>query len=116
MPDSSSSLHTEFERFWVEVHPERGTVRVAPVGELDIATVGALDAHLRDLQGNGFRRFLLDLRQLTFMDSSGLRLILEWDSYARSDGIDLAVIQGPVVVQRVFELAGVLDRLPFRAR
>ena len=64
MPDSSPSLHIKLEPFRVQVHRERDSVRVAPVGELDIATVGALDAHLRDLHGNGFQRLLLDLRQL----------------------------------------------------
>jgi anti-anti-sigma factor len=116
MPDSAPWVHPELEPFRVEVYPERDTVRVVPVGEVDIATVGELDANLHELHGNGFRRFLLDLRELTFMDSSGLRLILEWDARARVNGISLALVPGPAIVQRVFELAGVLDQLPFEAR
>ena len=48
MPDSSS-LKRDFESFRVEMHPERDSVRVMPVGELDIATVGEMDARLREL-------------------------------------------------------------------
>jgi len=59
---------------------------------------------------------VLDLRQLTFMDSSGLRMILEWDGRARRDGISFAVSPAPAAVQRMFEVAGVLDQLPFEAR
>jgi anti-sigma B factor antagonist len=116
MPDSAPWVHPELEPFRVEVHPERDTVRVVPVGEVDIATVGELDASLHELHGIGFQRFLLDLRELTFMDSSGLRLILEWHARARVNGISLALVPGPAIVQRVFELAGVLDQLPFEAR
>jgi anti-sigma B factor antagonist len=116
MPDSSPSLKRDFESSRVEVHPERDSVRVVPVGELDIATVGEIDARLRELNQAGCRHLVLDLRQLTFMDSSGLRMILEWDGRARGDGISFAVSPAPAAVQRMFEVAGVLDQLPFEAR
>ncbi len=35
---------------------------------------------------------------------------------ARDDGIEFALIDGPAKIQRVFELCGLLDELPFRAR
>ena len=59
---------------------------------------------------------MLDLRRLTFIDSTGMRLVLTWHARARRDGISFAVIPGPGVVQRLFEVAGVLDQLPFEAR
>lgn len=37
--------------------------------------------------------------------------MFDWDARARRDGMSLAVIPGPPVVQRVFEIAGVMDRL-----
>jgi anti-anti-sigma factor len=114
MPHSSSSLEPDLEPFRVEVQPERDSVRVVPVGEVDIATVGEIDARLRELNQAGFRHFVLDLRRLTFIDSSGVRLVLTWHAAARQNGIDFMVLEGPPAVQRVFELAGVLDHLPFR--
>jgi anti-sigma B factor antagonist len=117
MPQSSSSLEADVEPFRVEVHPERDGVRVVPVGEVDVATVGEFDDRLGELhRKNELRRLVLDLRQLTFMDSSGLRLILDWDDRTRRAGTSFAVIPGPSAVQRLFEVTGLLDQLPFEAR
>ena len=114
MPHSSPSLEPGPEPFRVEVHPERDSVRVVPIGEVDIATVGEIDARLRELNQAGFRHVVLDLRRLTFIDSTGVRLVLTWHAAARQNGIDFTVLEGPPAVQRVFALAGVLDHLPFR--
>jgi anti-anti-sigma factor len=87
------------------------TVRV--VGALDLATVPVLDDQLAELRGTGFRRLVLDLRGLDFIDSTGLRCILRYDAEARQDGFSIALIQGPPAVQRVFVLTGTTDYLPF---
>jgi anti-sigma B factor antagonist len=104
----------EFEPFQVEVHPEREAVRVVPVGEIDLATVGHVDERIRELRDAGFQNFVLDLRRVTFLDSSGLRLILSWDADARENGITFGLIRGTAAVQRVFEVAGLAAKLPFR--
>ena len=100
--------------FRVDVAPQRDLVRVRPVGELDLATAAELDAQLRELMDAGFRNILLDLSELTFMGATGVRLILELDTLARRDGLELGLVQGPEPVRRVFEICGLLDRLPFR--
>lgn len=110
-----SPSRPELEEFCVEVVPHREVVDVVPVGELDVATVARLDAELRELLEAGFRRFVLDLRKLTFMDSSGLRLILTVHELARSDGLEVTLVPGPDAVQRVFEICGIVDQLPFRS-
>jgi anti-anti-sigma factor len=115
MPHSSSSLEADLEPFRVEVHPERDSVRVVPVGEVDIATVGEVDGRLRELEQAGFRHLVLDLRQVTFIDSSGMRLVLACHAAACQDGTDFTVLEGPPAVQRIFQVAGLLDHLPFRA-
>jgi anti-anti-sigma factor len=99
--------------FEVEVRPERDAVRLCPSGEVDIATVDRLREELQELKSAGFKRVILDLRQATFLDSAGLHLVLEADAASRADGWDFAVIQGPPVVQRSFEVAGLLGQLPF---
>lgn len=106
---------TQFKPFEVMLHPERETIRVAPVGELDLAAVPELRERLIELSEAGFRSMTLDLRGLTFIDSAGVHLIVAWTVYAREQKITSELIPGPAVVQRLFELAGVLDRLPFRA-
>jgi anti-anti-sigma factor len=99
--------------FSVDVVPHRDVVRVAPVGEVDLATVGEVRARVEELLSAGFRRVALDLAEVTFLDASGLHLILELAASARGDGWEFAVIEGAPDVQRVFEIAGVRDAVPF---
>ena len=109
---NATTQHDEFRPFAVEVHPDRDVVRVAPVGEIDLATVGPLRARIEDLISSGFSRLTLDLQGVTFMDSKGLRLVLELVQAARDDHWELSVTDVPPSVQRVFELSGVLAALP----
>jgi anti-anti-sigma factor len=109
----SSFDPAELEPFRCDVDPDRDAVFVRPVGELDLATVPVVDAQLAELVAAGFTRFVLDLRGVRFLDSSGLRLLLAWGASSRPDGVDLTVIPGPAPVQRIFELAGVTDFLRF---
>lgn len=104
-----------FEPFRIDVDRDRDTMRVALVGELDIATVVLVEAELQRHRAAGFRCFVLDLHQLTFIDSMGLRLLLTWGETPGKDGIDVALIEGPPQVQRIFALWGVRERLSFRA-
>jgi len=105
---------TELESFRIDVHPEDETVRVAPVGELDLATVTLLREHLDELPKPECRSVVLDLRGVTFIDASALHLIVSRNAHARESGIDFAIIQGPPAVRRVFDITGLLDWLPFR--
>jgi len=101
------------EPFRVDVERVDGAVRVRPKGELDLASVDDLDARLRAECAAGRRRLVLDLSELRFMDSTGLRLMLTWDARARSDGIEFVVTTPPEHVERVIVLAGVRERLRF---
>ncbi|MBW3609535.1 MAG: STAS domain-containing protein [Actinobacteria bacterium] len=93
------------------MHPQRDVVRIAPVGELDLATVAKLRAHLDELHAAGFKHVVLDLRQLAFMDCIGVRLILAEDRLARESGGRFSVIKGGRAVQRVLDLCGLTDEL-----
>ena len=97
----------------IELWGERDAVCVAPEGDIDLSTVTAVNRQLQRLRESGARNLVLDLRQVSFMDSSGLRLILQWTEYADEQGFAFAVIQGPPPVARVVELCG--DRVRLRA-
>jgi len=90
--------------FRVEIEPEREHVRVIAHGELDLATVDDLQAQIEALRSNGTAAIVLDLRQLSFMDSTGLRLLLTLDAAARSDGFDFSILDGEGPVRRLLEL------------
>jgi anti-anti-sigma factor len=92
---------------------EHDTATIRAAGSLDLATVPTLETHISELRDIGVRRMILDLSDLNFMDSTGLRCILQCDAAARQDGFTIALIQGPRAVQRVFELTGTTAQLRF---
>jgi anti-anti-sigma factor len=100
--------------FTCQVSRENGHAIVSPRGELDTATVGAVDVELKELRRAGVQTIVLDLGGLTFMDSSGLHLIVRWTNEASRDGFAFELEPGPAAVQRIFELAAVSDALPWR--
>jgi anti-sigma B factor antagonist len=102
---------SELEPFRCEVEPDGATVRVRPVGELDLATVPRVDAELAELWSVGFTTLVVDLRSVTFLDSTGLRMLLAWQATTSADGIVFGVIPGPRVVERMLEVGGVADHL-----
>ena len=100
--------------FTVDVGEESGGVRITPRGELDIATQGQLRAVLE--RHVGAAAIILDLGALRFLDTSGLRLILETAQTASRAGREFAVLPGNATVQRLFDVAGVAELVPFRDR
>jgi anti-anti-sigma factor len=84
-----------------------GTV-VVPVGELDLDTAQELEAVLATQSGP----VVVDLRELSFIDLTGLRLLLAADARSRQDGMNLRFIPGRVV-RRLLEVAELPDRLRY---
>ena len=83
-----------------------GWVHVA--GELDIATTPELERALRESYPRG-RLVVLDLRELEFIDSSGVHAIVNASLCARQTGRRLVVLSGPPNVDRMFALTGTAD-------
>lgn len=82
-----------------------GAAWVHVAGELDLATSPQLRQTLRDAQLHA-RLVVLDLRELTFMDGSASRVILDSAGDARREGGRVIVVRGPVQVDRVLTLTG----------
>jgi anti-sigma B factor antagonist len=99
--------------FRVDVAQERDCVRICPVGEVDVATIGLLRAHIDEALEATCGRIVLDLRETTFLDSTLLHLAVEVDARASRDGTEFAIIAAPPAVQRTFHAAGLSSRLPF---
>jgi anti-anti-sigma factor len=99
--------------FEVRVRPDGKRVVVQLSGELDIATISQFRERCDDLLGAGFRHIVVDLRELTFLDSTGLHLLIDLNAAARRDGWELSVIPGSEAVQRVFVVSGTVEWLPF---
>jgi anti-anti-sigma factor len=111
MPTAAGGPPGPQQSFRVEVRPERDVVRVAPIGELDVATTPALEHQLHELRHSGFERVVLDMRGLTFVDSTGLRAILSASRFADSDGRSFSLVLGPPATTRALEISGLLAQL-----
>jgi anti-anti-sigma factor len=92
----------------IEVSETGGVRRLRLKGELDLA---GIDRFERLLTAPGAATFVLDMRGLTFIDSSGLRALLMADERVRADGGRIIVVRGPDRVNDVLEVTGVARRL-----
>jgi anti-anti-sigma factor len=97
--------------FDVGLMREPGRLVLRPRGELDIATV----PRLRDAiaERGPEEALVLDLRGLAFLDTSGLQIVVEVSRRALAESFALTLVRGPHGVQRVFEIAGLAEMLPF---
>ena len=98
--------------FAIDAARVEGAYVVAPAGELDLGTVDELREALARRPPD-CDLLVLDLRGLTFFDTSGMRLIVQAVHHAREDGHRLAILRGSADVQHLFALARMEDRLPF---
>jgi anti-sigma B factor antagonist len=97
----------------VEARTQRRTALIALRGELDLVTVSKVAEVLDglDLEADGVRHVVLDLRGLTFMDLIGLHELVRQNEYARANRHNLAVVRGTDAIHRVLELTGVEEQL-----
>jgi anti-anti-sigma factor len=86
---------------------------VALAGELDISTAGEVDRELARIERQRSPTVIVDLRELTFIDSTGLRTILAADARCRQYGGRLVIVPGPPAVHRVFSISLLDQRLEF---
>ena len=94
--------------------PPAATVVVTVPGELDIANAGAIEAALLGAEASGADEIVLDLSELRFMGSVGLRLLLDAAERADARGCRLTIVASPAV-QRITDLAGLSAALPLAA-
>jgi anti-anti-sigma factor len=80
-------------------------------GELDARTATEARKRLLVVPLRPGDRLVLDLRGTTFIDSTGIRLILQAREQALFHGADFAVARGPAAVMRVLELIGLDEQL-----
>lgn len=85
--------------------------RLSFTGELDLASADRVQEEIERIEHDKPERIVLDLRGLTFMDSTGLRIITSADGRARAQGRRLTIVQGPDAVRRVFAITRLDERL-----
>ncbi len=97
----------------VESRAEADSVAISLRGELDLTSTPAFERELRDAEAGAPVRLVIDLSGLDFMDSTGLRALLQARERARANGHELTLRRGPRQVQRVLELTKAVDVFTF---
>jgi anti-anti-sigma factor len=98
-----------------ELHVEVSeTVRAWSVvvrGDIDMDTAAQLERVLDDVIAKGALLVTLDLEQVDFLDSSGLRVILGASNKLHAQEGQLLLEGASSAVERVLEITGVIERL-----
>ena len=98
----------------VSVSVDGPRAKAALGGEFDMAATFTVEPALeRVLEAPGLDEITLDLSDLRFIDSTGVGVLVRLEEEARARDIALSIVPGPREVQRVFELAGLAETLPF---
>jgi anti-anti-sigma factor len=107
--EMTAQQHGTFE---VDSEPlGEGAWRVRGRGELDVATAARLEAALEPLVDGKASLVVLDLSEVSFLDSSGLRTIVRTATALEDDGGRLIIDGVSPAVSRVLEVTGLLERL-----
>jgi anti-sigma B factor antagonist len=99
------------EPFEIEESRGDGTTVLTLHGELDLAYADGLSARLAELRDRG-EPVILDLDQLAFLDSSGLRVLLKATQDSEGGAWRFQVTRGSEAVLRLLRAAGLEGRLP----
>jgi anti-sigma B factor antagonist len=84
---------------------------VALTGELDISTASGVESRLFEIEQRVPQRLVLDLRRVSFIDSTGLSMIINADARAREHGRRFTIVSGEGVPRRILRTVGLEDRL-----
>lgn len=97
--------------FQVEVRNSDDATVISVSGELDLASSPALEEELERVAQSNAQLVVVDLRNLEFMDSTGLSVLVRAHQRAEENGRRLGLVNGSQQVQRLLTLTGVADRL-----
>jgi anti-sigma B factor antagonist len=98
----------------VQISGDEATRTLALVGELDMANAETLVAELEQAEAEGPETITVDMRELEFIDSTGIAVLVAAHRRANADGERLRFVRSQAtVVQRVLDVTGLDKELPF---
>jgi anti-anti-sigma factor len=97
----------------VRIHADPETCLLELSGELDLSVADVLEGEVRRAEKNA-RVLVIDLSGLRFIDSSGIAVLVHaLQRSGNGAGAELRLLRGPPGVERIIELAGLREHLPF---
>jgi anti-sigma B factor antagonist len=100
-------------QFEVQSEFVSGTAQLTVSGELDVATVPRLRQEAHGLLARSAQKLLIDLSGLSFIDSSGLSLLISLHDRAVHEGWQLSLTRPSAKAFSVFTISGADLNLPF---
>lgn len=94
------------QSFTARVESRNGVTIIAMGGELDMASVPTLREHLTQVEGDSPGVILADLRDLSFIDSSGLGALLEANKRSELNGHRFFTVGASTTARRLFQITG----------
>ena len=99
--------------FGIETEGRGAAVVLSLTGDLDLSSAEEAERGIDEAMAGRPELLVLDLSGLEFMDSSGLRVVVNAHRHAQEDGRRVAIVKGPQIVQRVFEITRLAERMSF---
>jgi anti-anti-sigma factor len=97
----------------IAISAQGTTTTISLWGEWDLAQKPAMRSVINDVLERAPDCVVLDLSGLSFTDSTGVHGILELRKRATQQQAHLVIVPGPRAVQRIFEITGLTEVLPF---
>ncbi len=107
-------MTSRFSGLDVEEIADGGEYTLVLSGELELGSSNTLQAAVARVCEGPLSGLTIDLSKLMFIDSTGLAAIILASKICERDGHDFWLVPGPRAVQRLFEITGLIDVLPFR--
>jgi anti-sigma B factor antagonist len=95
--------------FRVETHRTGRATTLTVLGELDLVSSPALQEEIERAIGSDTTVIVLDLRRLSFMDSTGLHVLVKAQQRAHEAGRRFVLTKGGEQVQRLLDLTGITE-------
>lgn len=114
IPEQSRAEHiTDLGQLTLREYREGDVHTIALTGELDLSNAAEVERALLHAEATDASTILVDLSELQFMDSTGIRLLVAADARSRADSARLRLTRPPAQVFRVLCIAGIDRLLPF---
>jgi anti-sigma B factor antagonist len=104
--DGAGISLTEFS---LETERKDGTLYLRPRGDFDLIAAWQVEKALRDVEPRDTSAIIVDLRGLSFIDSTGLQTLTRGAQRARDQNIAFTIVRAPAKMDRVFELTGTYE-------
>lgn len=108
-PDRASTRRSD--AFGVNAEFDSARMTLAVKGELDLVSAPALEREIEALPWPELAELVFDLAEVTFIDSSGLHVLVRAAQRAAMARVRFSVVNVPEHPQKLFTLVGLTDSL-----